>query len=407
MLDVEVRNFQSIEQVSIRIEGFTALVGKSNIGKSALVRAIKYALTNELGTDFVRHERSTCARMQKGAKTCKCFASVHLRQDGFDLLWEKGDSKNCYTFNGTRYDKPGQGMPDFLANAGLAPVKIGGEPLTLQVADQFYPIFLLDQTGPAAAESIADVARLDKISLAMKNVDKDRRENQATLKVREKDVAALKVKLSQYDGLEMACAKASAVETGLQTIERCARRAEELSAFIDSTQTLVEDVKALAEVVRVKCPDLLCLMGRWKTVQEATAFHAQLTEKAAEFRRLSGAEKIAEPPPIEPLSDKLECARQLGVWLGRMRAFRKVFDDLSIADRASIPSIDSLVDLHSRTHALSKYHSKLVAMKSTIQGLQQEMRDVEAEEAELDRQREELGGVCPTCSQPIAEHSHA
>ena len=45
MLDVEIRNFQSIDHVHLRVEGFTALVGRSNIGKSAVVRAVKAALT--------------------------------------------------------------------------------------------------------------------------------------------------------------------------------------------------------------------------------------------------------------------------------------------------------------------------------------------------------------------------
>ena len=33
MIEVEVRNFQSIEHISLKVEGFTALVGRSNIGK--------------------------------------------------------------------------------------------------------------------------------------------------------------------------------------------------------------------------------------------------------------------------------------------------------------------------------------------------------------------------------------
>ena len=66
MTEVEVRNFQSVEHAVFRIEGFTALVGRSNIGKSALVRAVKAALTGATGTDFVRHG-GLCARRLKDA----------------------------------------------------------------------------------------------------------------------------------------------------------------------------------------------------------------------------------------------------------------------------------------------------------------------------------------------------
>ena len=67
-VDVEIRNFQSIEKATIKIDGFTVVVGRSNIGKSALVRAVKAALTGAPVSSFVRHS-SGCLRKTKAAKT--------------------------------------------------------------------------------------------------------------------------------------------------------------------------------------------------------------------------------------------------------------------------------------------------------------------------------------------------
>src|SRR5580700_10412737 len=118
MFEVEIRNFQSIEHISIRIDGFTALVGKSDIGKRAIVRAVRAALTGATGTSFVRHGVA-CHRRIRGSKTCECYCSVHMSTEGFDLTWEKGDKRNLYVFNGQDYGVPNRGTPDFLERPKL------------------------------------------------------------------------------------------------------------------------------------------------------------------------------------------------------------------------------------------------------------------------------------------------
>ena len=95
MIEVEIQNFQSIDKVAFKIEGFTVLVGRSNIGKSALIRAIHCALTGASGTDFVRHGLD-CERRIKGNKKCKCKSTVLFKTPSLHLIWEKGDADNQY-----------------------------------------------------------------------------------------------------------------------------------------------------------------------------------------------------------------------------------------------------------------------------------------------------------------------
>ena len=404
MISVEVRNFQSIEDVSIQIRGFTALVGRSNIGKSALVRAMKAALTNELGVDFVRHDRSTCAR-QKGAKSCKCVTSVHIiRGEDFNLLWQKGDSINRYTFNGKQYDRVGQGVPDFLVQEGLAPVKIGTDWETLQVADQFFPIFLLNQSGPAAAEAISDVARLDKISAAMKLADRDKREIQATRKVRGQDVLGLEVKLETYQGLDAACARADLVETSLAAIEMHAERIEDLSGYISTTQSLVSEVKGLAEVVRAKAPSFDLVQSHWQMVQDLTRLQGQLIEVGGAYRNLSSI-KVGDLPELEPVTDGIARVRLLSGWIGKLRSLRGSFETLAGVETLKVPQVPPTADLRERVKALLAFESRLSAVLGAVGRLEQDMKTLNVEESEVQAQVDELG-VCPTCSQPLVSHRH-
>ena len=40
MTEIEIENFQAIRKLKLKVEGFTVLTGKTNIGKSSVVRAV-------------------------------------------------------------------------------------------------------------------------------------------------------------------------------------------------------------------------------------------------------------------------------------------------------------------------------------------------------------------------------
>lgn len=407
MITVEVRNFQGIEQASICIEGFTALVGRSNIGKSSFVRAMKAALTNELGTSFVRHERSSCAR-QKGAKSCKCFASVHIVQGSdFNLLWKKGDAENGYVFNGKSYDKPGQGIPDFLLKAGLAPVKIGNDFETIQVADQFFPIFLLNQSGPAAAEAISDVARLDKISVAMKAADKDRREAVSSRKVRSEDILNLEIKGKTFEGLDLACSKSARVESSLKIIDVLEKKRSALTSYAEKTSILVVDLRSLSEASKILVPDIELVKSTWGEVEQQTDFHVKFLATAGDYKRLLGVDKLGAPPLIDPLVDIRKSVRLLEGWSKRLQAFRPVFERLELAEKAKLPVPDSLAGQKSKVKTLTGYVSRVSVVTSQVEKLEKEVTGFEKEERLLQSEIEVLGEFCPTCNQPVVGHEHA
>ncbi len=405
-MDIEVCNFQSIENVKLKVEGFTALVGRSNIGKSALVRAVKTALTNEAGTAFIRHERSTCARMQKGAKTCKCQSSVHVRTEGFDLLWEKSDTVNRYIFNGTTYDKPGHGLPDFLADAGLAPVKIGDDLKSIQFADQFYPIFLLNESGPSVAEALTDVARLDKISLAMKSADKVKRDAVATKKVREKDVLSLDEKLSQYVGLDLACARVDATERSLATLDAKTKSLETLESYLGRSKVLSAGIMALLGISKVKVPSLDEVQAAWEDLSECLRFERELTRRATAYKALLGADKLPTPISIDPLGESLARLKQLNAWEGKLRSLHAVFERLSPVAETSLPQAVDTSKAQAKLTKVIAFQARLKACETSIATLEADLVKVTAEEAAVEAERQAIG-ICPTCSQPVGSHAHA
>jgi len=399
VVDVEVRNFQSIERASFQIDGFTVVVGRSNIGKSALVRAVKAALTGASAASFVRHGPA-CLRRTKQAKTCKCHTSVHLRAEGFDLLWEKGDAINRYTFNGTVYDKAERGTPTFL-NPEFGSVQVGTVGQLLQVADQFTPIFLLDQSGGTVADVLSDVARLDRINAAMRLSEKDRKDKVATRKVREKDVQGLEARLQSYAGLDDVIADVRGLDdkkVALEAREKAVQNIDEFMAGLSAFAGSIRDLTRASELVVPATTGLDQTIDRLDTLHDLTA---RLSEKAGAVQTLRGVEDI-QVPSLQACQDTNKRLSTLSGWVdkavelkGWIVPWKAVEDspDLPLADLKAVYSQHGIVDGFVRDYE---------ELTSAVTTLETSLAEVVDEVKKLDEEQRELG-VCPTCIRPISE----
>jgi hypothetical protein len=406
MINIEIKDFQAIEHLDLCIDRVTAIVGGSNIGKSSVVRALKCALTNSTGTAFVRHSLQ-CARVLKGSKTCKCQSSVHIVMEDFDLFWEKGDAVNRYTFNKKVYDKPGQGIPEFLVDKGFSPVKIGDTLGSIQVADQFFPIFLLNQSGPAVAEAISDVSRLDRINRAAKAAEKDRKEAASTKKLREEDAVTLRVRLQQYEGLDEAVLRVSKVESQSSEVEAAESSVVALEGYIASTSQLTKKIRDLKVVSSVSVPALGLIQDPHLRVKSLTRFSEELERREADCKTLEWVDVFSEKvPDIDSLKSKLLSIQRLEGLITKARKLKEKFKTLEAANKSTPPSIDEIATLHSTVVAMSRFSSRLATLSNSVTTLTSEFDSYSDQERKLEAEVAELG-VCPTCVQPLSlGHQH-
>lgn len=437
MYSVTIQEFQSIEKASFTINGFTALVGRSNIGKSAIVRAIQAALTNALGTDFVRHG-SHCSRRVRGTKRCKCKCSVHIQSEGMDLLWEKGDDVNQYTYNGEVYSRVDRGMPDFLLR-DFNLVKVGDRKMLIQVADQADPILLLNQTGTVVADVLSDVAKLDDINSAMSDAEKDRKEAVSELRVRENDILKVETDLIRFDGLDGVTKQSREVSEKMGQVQGLQDEVKNLTEFFESLQELVLAIRLLRQVDEVEPPDTTPVETLGKTFEDVSWYDDEFAEKMSMVNLLSPVEDI-EIPIDEIL---IESGRHL-ILLDALTIKTEVVDslapvaDLSVPDVALIDvselgqmvgwveqieyfktlgqrwkGINSIADLEDpssqdviRLLDLVAFDSELNTLMAGMESMELALVDVDAAEAEIQSEWDALG-VCPTCSQPVSrEHTH-
>lgn len=409
MIEVEVRNFQSIEHAQVRVDGFTALVGKSNIGKSAFVRAVKAALTGAVGTAFVRHG-ATCAQRMRKAKTCECYCSVHILAENFDLKWEKGDKRNRYVFNGVEYGVPNRGTPEFLERPMLPQdfgmVKVGDQQKLLQIADQFDAVFLLDQSGGAVADVFSDVARLDRINVAMRLAERDRKEAASTRKVRERDVIDLATRLVVYEGLDAAVAKVAISEKALVAITTAGEKVVSLSSFIDDVRALGFRVDALQKACAIPSPDMGPTLTNHGQFEKVRRFESAVNERATSIRTLQGVEKVADPS-ISPVSESAKRFKQLSTWTTKLQSFQEQFGRFKGFGDLSSPDATPLTTARDRFMSLATLTSKHESLIKAICTQEREFADTLEIEKKLDEEKKAFG-YCPTCAQEIGtSHKHA
>lgn len=145
-IKVRIQNFQSIEDLEFDIYGLTVIAGRSNIGKSAIVRALTSAITNSSIVGMIR--------------TGKENSNVSIQSKDFSYEWEKGNKTSCVV-NGKEFKKIGQKQLDEVSDLGYGSVRVGQRNIYPWSASQFDPIFLLNDPGPAVTEFISEISRLN------------------------------------------------------------------------------------------------------------------------------------------------------------------------------------------------------------------------------------------------------
>ncbi len=345
MLELEVHNFQSVLRAKVVVDGFTAIEGRSNIGKSAFIRAVQCALTGAVGTDFVRHGPA-CERYVRGNKKCSCFSTVIFRSSKLTLTWEKGDSVNRYTvvrsdsstpevFNGLERGTPNFLLPDFQM------VQIGAKKELVQIPDQFEPIFLLNQSGPSVADVLSDVARLDCINKAMVLVGKDRKETTSKRKVREEDVKNLTASLSLYAGLDAVPVRA--IEILGVKLRKAQQTLSQVEGYINKLQGLKVTLQALFRALEPNLSDLMPLENKYSGLVQVEGFQARALTGTAAILGLSTALK-PELPSIDPLLNTNSSLVRTSNFLVRYQERTQILDTLAGVDQVDMPDVPKLGD---------------------------------------------------------------
>jgi tetratricopeptide (TPR) repeat protein len=412
-IKVRVRDFQSIEDGEIAIDGLTVLTGTNNAGKSAFFRAVRGAFTNARGSDFVRVGKS------------HCIVDITF-EDGQTLTWEKGSKVNRYVINGKAYDRVGHGVPPEVAAFGVTPITVGNNnDLWPQIAPQVVGVtFLLDQPGSVVAEAVADVERVNQLNHALKSCDSDKRSAKSELKLRNKDRKDLEEKLEVYVGLDAVVSKIDALEVerdkaqkvakAILNLEKLGDRYRRGKAAVEALEGLEEAGKALpTEEVLQEAQDAS------QELEEARDLGTRYEAARAAVEALEGLEDTIEKLPTADQVEYVEKFRKaLQITVGLAMRYEAVRQerDTALAAQEAIDAIELDPELIQKGEKYKKALANLRTLKSRFQDANEEVRKLElaieqlvekAQQAE-EEATEILGTYeeCPTCGSGLDHGFH-
>jgi len=329
-IKVRVRNFQSVEDAEIVIDGLTVLTGTNNTGKSAFFRALRGAFTNTRGHAFVRYG--------KGHST----VDVTFDDDKV-LTWKKGKGVNTYIVNGDELPKVGHGVPPEARVFGIDSVVAGKTELWPQIAPQITGVsFLLHETGSVIAEAVADVKRVNQLSRALSACDKDKRSARSQLKIRKADAKTLAERAEGFTGLDAVAEgifalegrrkKADKVTKALINVGKLQQRHKTAREAVEALEGLEKAEKALPAQEAIKASQALS-----RDLEAATKVRSRHTDAQAEVTALDGLDEAEKAVPDPKRTKK---AQSVGSGL---RGARKLHGRYTSA-KAEVVALEGLED---------------------------------------------------------------
>lgn len=236
-MQISVQNYQSIRDVSIETNGFTVITGKSNIGKSALMRAIRSGLFGESGESYIRRGTDSC--------------NVIIKDGEVNLNWTKVSSKKTsdknqtkLNLNGDEFIKIGRTHAEYIAPFNWKIIDTKTDKFTPQVAFQHDPIFLVSATDSAVAEVFKYLSRVDVVTDAQSIAKQENRKSETKLKVVEEEENNVRQEIAQWDYIDDIRKKFNALEENLSLMKR-----EE-----DGWETTIEKIDQITELSPLKIP---------------------------------------------------------------------------------------------------------------------------------------------------------
>ena len=187
-----IQNFQAHDKLIVDFApGVTCIVGPSDAGKSAIIRALRWLVTNQPGGDaFVRH----------GTKGC----TVKLVVDGHTITRRRspGGGINEYQLDGSEYRAFGRDVPEPVVSLlNMAPVCWQGQ--------HDAPYWFAETAGEVSRQLNA-IVNLGVIDDALTSIGSTQRKARAALEAAETHLATAK---ARYDELNWVPEYESAVQS--------------------------------------------------------------------------------------------------------------------------------------------------------------------------------------------------
>lgn len=263
---IQLRNFQSHKETEMEFHpGVNAIVGESDNGKSAIMRAFYWlAFGKPAGDSFRRH----------GAKN---DTEVTIETDTHQIARIRGNTINKYiatTFDedvdGVSHTGFGQNVPE--------PISTILNVNEINFMRQLDPPFLFSKTAGEVAQYLNRLINLDVIDISLSNIKRMHSQSFQAADSHNREVQRLEHELLQYAWVDDADADIAKLEKREAKLLRLERTAEELDKFLDDVDGMAELLGRLTYTEQIS-----------KSVQRICTTHEHIGKSVSAYNTLSAA----------------------------------------------------------------------------------------------------------------------
>ena len=384
-MELIIENFQSIKKCSLEIpeNSFTCIVGPSNIGKSAIRRALECVLYNKSDPSYIR----------KGESLCQITLKL---DDGMTIVWSRDKKSSSYVIDGVPYTKLNKSVPEPILEKGFKELNVNKDKYSVQIASQFNNMFLLNQTGGKVTDALSNLGNLNRIISSNKLCLSDLKNSKSKLTVRREDLKLAKSKVDSYLGLDAQSKVIQVIKQKIKELEKLDSNKNILYSLNDKLKlslSILQDMDPIKDIevsgldVDISIVKSLKILAKKLDKSKSILFH---------YKELNNLKEIALTFNIV---DYIK-ARNLWASYQDSKIACENFENLakiSISEDLPKEGIDSLIYLKSMLSRLDDSKNKILSYREKIKDISNKLEELKIEDRAL---RDELK-VCPLCDKEL------
>lgn len=352
---IEIENFQSHKHTVVDLtNGVNIVVGSSDSGKTAIIRALRWAVWNRpLGDSFRSHwGGDTSVVLTTDTHVVERFEGKHdhyklwpLNEDG-----EKGDVLEFKAF-GT---EPPEEILDALNLSEL------------NVQNQMDGPFLISNNPGEVSRHFNKIANIDKIDSALKAVESWVRRINQDIRSTKENIERYENTLDEFEYLDKMEMDVEVLEEMNSQHKALANKASQLNNLVDSIEKTEEEIEDKSE--------LLPLEGQ---VNNLVSLYAEKNDGRKEFKELKNL-----------CLSIVDCQKQ-------------------IKDHAALlnaeETVESVLDLYSKKAEAGKQYKQLNRILEAGQDIENKVSILQGKLGDLENEwHENMPDICPLCQQEVA-----
>lgn len=243
--EIAIDGYQSLVGVTIPLSpGVNVIIGESDVGKSAVIRAVQGLISNQRGDGFINN------------RTGKCRVRM-VTDSGDTVVWEKPE--NSYRLNDDEpFRKVGSTVPqEVLGTINMAPLELDKNlARSINLVEQGTPKFLVEDKESDVAKTIGAITRLQPVYNAMRAVAADRRSALGRAKTLMSEASQCRLKLAAFADLDDESARLGRATKVMSECQKLAERtgrlgelSRRLAANAENAALLVAQLKSVGAIL--------------------------------------------------------------------------------------------------------------------------------------------------------------